>query len=131
ATLTRLLGTHDRVRLTEPMGYVDFIRALSGASLVLSDSGGVQEECAALGKPVLVLRQDTERLEAVEAGVAVVVGTDAHRIAEVASGLLADADRYAAMAHRSDAFGTGTASTQILDALLSAETRRRAAPAKR
>ena len=76
--------------LTEPLGYAEFVRALDGAALVLTDSGGVQEECAALGKPVLVLRQDTERPEAVDAGVAIVVGTDSRRIVEQASRVLQD-----------------------------------------
>jgi UDP-N-acetylglucosamine 2-epimerase (non-hydrolysing) len=77
----------------------------------------VQEECAALGKPVLVMREHTERPEVLEAGVAVLVGTDADRIVEVSTGLLQDRERYAQMAHRSDAFGRGSASEQILAAL--------------
>ena len=115
------LGQHPRVRLTEPLGYVDFVTALDGARLVLTDSGGVQEECAALGKPVLVLRHDTERQEAVDAGVAVLVGTDPERIVEVASRLLLDAESWRAMGRPSTAFGDGSASTRILDALLAAE----------
>ncbi|MFL6663698.1 MAG: non-hydrolyzing UDP-N-acetylglucosamine 2-epimerase [Rhizobacter sp.] len=111
------LGAHERVRLTEPLGYIDFIRALHGAALVLTDSGGVQEECATLGKPVLVLRADTERPEAVDAGVAALVGTDAGQIVEVASRLLAEPECYRAMAHATQVFGEGSASVQILDAL--------------
>ena len=114
------LGRHPRVRLTEPLGYVDFVTALDGACFVLTDSGGIQEECAALGKPVLVLRHDTERQEAVDAGVAVLVGTDPERIVEVASRLLLDRDKWRAMSRPSTAFGDGSASTRILDALLAA-----------
>ena len=119
-TLIARLGQHPRVRLSEPLGYVDFVTALDGACLVLTDSGGVQEECAALGKPVLVLRHDTERPEAVDAGVAVLVGTDPERIVEVASRLLLDRDSWRAMGRPSTAFGDGSASTRILDALLAA-----------
>ena len=119
-TVISRLGRHPRVRLTEPLGYVDFVTALDGARLVLTDSGGVQEECAALGKPVLVLRHDTERPEAVDAGVAVLVGTDSARIVEVASRLLDDTDRRQCMGRPSTAFGDGSASVRILDALLAA-----------
>jgi len=112
----RLRG-HPRVVLAEPLGYADFVHALVNASLVLTDSGGIQEECAALGKPVLVLRSKTERPEAVAAGVATLVGTSASRIAEVASFLLEDAAALARMSHSTDAFGDGRASLRILEAL--------------
>ena len=112
------LGAHPRVRLSEPLGYTAFVRALAGAVLVLTDSGGIQEECTALGKPVLVLRDRTERAEAVDAGVARLVGTSAERIAETAAGLLEDAERYRAMARPSAAFGAGNAAHSILEALL-------------
>ncbi len=117
------LGGHARVRLTEPLGYAEFVLALDGAALVLTDSGGVQEECAALGKPVLVMRDDTERPEAVDAGVAVLVGADAQRIVTLASRLLNDADACGRMARPSAAFGDGSASLRILDALLAAGPR--------
>ena len=80
----------------------------------------MQEECAALGKPVLVLRDDTERPEAVDAGVALLVGTDARRIVEAASRVLEDADAYGTMSRPTRAFGDGSASVRILDALLRA-----------
>ena len=111
------LGKHPRIRLTEPLGYSAFVHALSGAALVLSDSGGIQEECAALGKPVLVMRHDTERPEVLEAGVAILVGTDADRIVECGTSLLDDAERYRKMANPSAAFGRGAASLKILDAI--------------
>jgi UDP-N-acetylglucosamine 2-epimerase (non-hydrolysing) len=127
-TVIARLGRHPRIRLTEPLGYVDFVSALDGATLVLTDSGGVQEECAALGKPVLVMRDDTERPEAVDAGVALLVGTDSQRIVEVASRLLGDPEATLRMARPSAAFGDGHASARILDALLDAE---RTKPAER
>jgi UDP-N-acetylglucosamine 2-epimerase (non-hydrolysing) len=111
------LGNHPRIRLTEPLGYSAFVHALSGAALVLSDSGGIQEECAALGKPVLVMRDDTERPEVLEAGVAILVGTDADRIVECGTSLLEDGERYRKMANPSAAFGRGMASVRILDAI--------------
>ena len=116
----RRLGERPRVLLTEPLGYAEFVRALDGAALVLTDSGGVQEECAALGKPVLVLRQDTERPEAVDAGVAIVVGTDSRRIVEQASRVLQDDATFRVMGRPTDAFGDGHAAARILDALLAA-----------
>ena len=85
------LGKHPRVSLQQPLGYAEFIHILNGAVLVLTDSGGVQEECAVLGKPVLVLRTHTERPEAVEAGVSIVVGTDPRRITEEANRLISKA----------------------------------------
>ena len=118
SVIVERFGGHPRVRLTEPLGYHAFLGALRGAALVLTDSGGVQEECAALGKPVLVLRPETERAEAVDAGVSILVGSDPRRIVEVSSRLLADADAYDGMARKTDAFGAGTASSQILDSLL-------------
>jgi UDP-N-acetylglucosamine 2-epimerase (non-hydrolysing) len=115
------LGGHKRVRLTDALGYADFVAALNGATLVLTDSGGVQEECAVLGKPVLVLREDTERAEAVDAGVAALVGTSSSRIVAVASQLLKDPQSYRAMARQTGAFGAGGASLRIVDALAAAE----------
>lgn len=118
------LGRHPRIHLTEPLGYSAFVHALAGAALVLSDSGGVQEECAALGKPLLVMREDTERPEALDAGVAILVGTDADRIVEMGAALLEDTERYRKMARRSHAFGRGSASAQILDAIERFDARR-------
>jgi len=105
---------------TEDSTISDFVVALDGAALVLTDSGGVQEECAALGKPVLVMRSDTEREEAIDAGVARLVGTDPACIVAAGSTLLDDAQAYALMARRSDAFGDGRAAERICDALLAA-----------
>ena len=118
SVLTARLGSHPRVHLTEPLGYRPFVEALADAALILTDSGGVQEECAALGRPVLVMREDTERPEALEAGVALLVGTETASIVEAGASLLDDAERYRRMARPSTAFGRGSASVQILDAML-------------
>ena len=114
------LGGHARTLLTEPLCYATFLRALESAALVLTDSGGVQEECTALGKPVLVLREHTERPEAVEAGVAEVVGTNSQAIVDAASRLLGGPSA-GEMKRASDAFGDGHASERILSALASAQ----------
>jgi UDP-N-acetylglucosamine 2-epimerase (non-hydrolysing) len=118
------LGGHDRALLSEPLGYSAFVRALEGATLVLTDSGGVQEECAALGKPVLVMRERTERPEAVDAGVARLVGTAVATIVETASPLLERPWCREAMARSTDAFGDGRAAHRILEALWSANRQR-------
>jgi UDP-N-acetylglucosamine 2-epimerase (non-hydrolysing) len=118
----RILGLHPRVKMTDPLDYKDFVHALQEATLVLSDSGGVQEEAPALRKPVLVLRDETERQEAVEAGTACLVGTDRARIREEALALLTDPRRYEEMANAGGAnnpFGDGHASQRILDVLRS------------
>ena len=117
------LGGHPRVVLSEPLGYTAFVHALDGATFVLTDSGGVQEECAAIGKPVLVMRESTERPEAIDAGVARIVGTAVDAIVEAGSRLLDDAPSRRAMAKATDAFGDGLASQRILAALLGAERR--------
>jgi UDP-N-acetylglucosamine 2-epimerase (non-hydrolysing) len=118
--LVARLSAHARALLTEPLGYTNFVAAMHGAALVLTDSGGVQEECAALGKPVLVLRADTERPEAVDAGVAMLVGTGSSRIVTVASELLRDPERHRDMARPTTAFGDGRAAGRILDAIAAA-----------
>ena len=117
AVMDRWRGTPDNVARIAPLDYPHFIRALGWCDLALTDSGGVQEECAALGRPVLVMREDTERPEALEAGVAILVGTDTARIVETGAALLDNAERYRRMAQPSAAFGRGSASTQILDAI--------------
>lgn len=116
-----ILGDCARVRLVEPLGYREFVGLLSRATLVLTDSGGVQEEAPALGKPVLVLREKTERPEAVEAGVVKLVGTSRERIVREAQRLLMDANAYRTMARRSDLYGDGRASQRIAEVLLRGE----------
>ncbi|WP_411867679.1 non-hydrolyzing UDP-N-acetylglucosamine 2-epimerase [Vulcanococcus limneticus] len=114
--LQALLGDHPRVFLTEPLDYDRLVAAMRGATLLLTDSGGLQEEAPALGKPVLVLRRTTERPEAVEAGTAKLIGTDAADILREASLLLEDPAAYEAMARAHNPFGDGQASGRILAA---------------
>ncbi|CAM5768836.1 non-hydrolyzing UDP-N-acetylglucosamine 2-epimerase [Bosea minatitlanensis] len=112
-----MLGAHPRVSLIEPLGYEAFVLAMNRAHIILSDSGGVQEEAPALGKPVLVLRDSTERPEAVEAGTARLVGTEVGAIVSACRELLTDPAAYRAMAQARNPFGDGHASEQILDVL--------------
>jgi len=112
--LREMLGDHPRVVLTEPLDYDRLVAAMRGCTLLLTDSGGLQEEAPALGKPVLVLRRTTERPEAVEAGTARLVGTEPSTILEEASRLLDDADAYGAMSRAVNPFGDGQASVRIL-----------------
>lgn len=107
----------DNVALIEPLDYPHFARLLDIAHLILTDSGGVQEEAPALGKPVLVMRETTERPEGVEAGTARLVGTDADRIVAEASHLLDDEGAYAEMARAHNPFGDGRSAGRILDLL--------------
>src|SRR5262249_49309303 len=97
----------DGVHLCEPLDYLALVQVLDSCDLVLTDSGGLQEEAPALGKPVLVLRDTTERPEAVSAGVARLVGTNASSIVSTATRLLDDPAAYAAMAHTENPFGDG------------------------
>jgi UDP-N-acetylglucosamine 2-epimerase (non-hydrolysing) len=108
----------NRIHLIEPLEYERFVGAMKGAYLLLSDSGGVQEEAPSLGKPVLVLRETTERPEAVEAGVARLVGTDTETVVEHVERLLNDARLYSEMANSSNPFGDGHAAERIVDSLV-------------
>lgn len=107
------------VRLLEPVDYAAFVKLLTSAALVVTDSGGVQEEAAALGVPLLVTRRTSERPEALEAGVAELVGTDADRVFEAARRLLTDPELYARRAVPTDAFGDGRAGERIAELLAS------------
>ena len=111
------LGQHPRVTLTEPMDYADFVAAMARATLILTDSGGVQEEAPSLGVPVLVLRESTERPEAMQAGTAQLVGADASRIVEAATALLTDQHAYERMAKAVNPYGDGHAAERILATL--------------
>jgi len=106
-----------RVRLIEPLGYIEFVALMSRAYLILTDSGGIQEEAPSLGKPVLVLREKTERPEAVEAGTARLVGTDEERIVSETKILLDDAAEYARRSRVHNPYGDGHASERIRDIL--------------
>jgi UDP-N-acetylglucosamine 2-epimerase (non-hydrolysing) len=105
------------VALIEPLDYPHFARLLEVSRLVLTDSGGVQEEAPAFGKPVLVMRETTERPEGVAAGTARLVGTDADRIVAEASRLLDDEAAYAAMARAHNPFGDGRSAARIVELL--------------
>ena len=109
----RILGGHPRIKLTAPLDYEPFVAAMQTAHLVITDSGGVQEEAPALGKPVLVLRNETERPEAVDAGVVKLVGPNRERILGEATRLLTDAGAYRAMARGVSPYGDGHAAERI------------------
>ncbi|MEE9346417.1 MAG: UDP-N-acetylglucosamine 2-epimerase (non-hydrolyzing) [Methylococcales bacterium] len=113
----RDLGDHPRIQLVEPMEYEAFVIAMNESTLILTDSGGIQEEAPSLGKPVLVLRETTERPEAIEAGVAKLIGTDSERIYQEARKLLYDDAAYQSMARAVNPYGDGSAANQVLDIL--------------
>lgn len=113
----RLLGGHPRIRLEDPMDYDHFLLAMRRAHIVLTDSGGVQEEAPALNKPVLVLRDKTERQEGVGAGTLRLIGTDSERIFSETRRLLEDPGEYQRMAAAENPYGDGRAAARILDAL--------------
>ena len=112
------LAAVDGVQLCDPLDYLELVQLLDSCDIVLSDSGGLQEEAPALGKPVLVLRETTERPEAVAAGVARLVGTNVEIILDSVTSLLDDPAAYAAMALPSSPFGDGRAASRIVRALL-------------
>lgn len=112
--LQALLGNHPRVFLTEPLDYSELVGAMQRCYLLLTDSGGLQEEAPSLGKPVLVLRETTERPEAVMAGTAKLIGTDADRILQEAGALLSSPTAYNAMANAINPFGDGHAAEKIM-----------------
>jgi UDP-N-acetylglucosamine 2-epimerase (non-hydrolysing) len=113
-----LLQRVDGIRLIDPLSYVDLVACLRGAHLVVTDSGGIQEEAPALCKPVLVVRETTERPEAVEAGVARLVGTDVKRIVGAVEELLTVPEVYARMSRGTSVFGDGRASARIARAMV-------------
>ncbi len=115
-----ILGDLPNITLTEPLDYRDMVQAIKRASFVLTDSGGLQEEAPALGKPVLVMREVTERPEAIKAGTARLVGSDRKKILAEASALLEDPLAYQAMAQAVNPYGDGQAARKIVDALLAA-----------
>jgi UDP-N-acetylglucosamine 2-epimerase (non-hydrolysing) len=114
----RILGTGagENVHLIEPLGYREFVALMDRATLILTDSGGVQEEAPSLGKPVLVMRATTERPEAVEAGTARLVGTDFATIVAEVSRLLTDPAAYEAMSRAHNPYGDGRAARRIVEA---------------
>ena len=111
--MDRVIGDHPAIVRIPPLDYPHFVRALGMCELVLTDSGGVQEEAPALGKPVLVMRETTERPEGVAAGTAKLVGTDEERIVSEVFTLLDDRSAYSAMARAHNPFGDGHAAARI------------------
>lgn len=113
------LGNHPRIKLLPPLEYVPFVHVLSRCHMVLTDSGGIQEEAPALGKPVLVMRDNTERPEGVDAGTSLLVGTEPARIIRETFRLLDDSGHYNRMSRAHNPFGDGKASQRIRDILRS------------
>lgn len=111
------LGRFQNVTITDPLDYLPFVELLARAAVVLTDSGGVQEEAPAFGVPVLVLRDVTERPEGIDAGVALLVGTEPHTITSAADNLLSNAEAHRAMAHRANPYGDGNAASRTVAAI--------------
>lgn len=111
------LGSLERVKLIPPQDYLPFVHLMRRADIILTDSGGVQEEAPSLGKPVLVMRDTTERPEAVDAGTVKLVGTDSDLIVREVSNLLDDKDAYETMSRAHNPYGDGQASQQIMRAI--------------
>ncbi|KUK94884.1 MAG: UDP-N-acetylglucosamine 2-epimerase [Thermotogales bacterium 46_20] len=112
------LGENPRVILTQPMDYLEFVAAMEGARFLMTDSGGIQEEAPALGKPTLVLRRTTERPEAIAAGTAKLVGTERSTVVAEVSRLLDSEDYYSKMSRASNPFGDGQAAIRIVNHIL-------------
>ncbi len=113
-----ILGNHSRIHLINPLDVIDFHNFASRAHIILTDSGGVQEEAPSLGKPVLVLRDTTERPEGIEAGTLKLAGTDEETIYNLTKELLTEEDVYSTMSKASNPYGDGHASRRIVEAIL-------------
>jgi len=113
-----VLGDMDRVHLVDPLDYEPFINLMNKSHIILTDSGGLQEEAPSLGKPVLVLRDTTERPEAIAAGTVEMVGTDTEKVLAVCQKLLDDREAYLRMANAVNPYGDGRASDRIVRALM-------------
>jgi len=115
--VNRILKDISNVHLIEPQQYLPFVYLMNRAHIILTDSGGIQEEAPSLGKPVLVMRDTTERPEAVASGTVKLVGTDVTKITEELSKLLTDSDAYDAMSFAHNPYGDGKACKRICDIL--------------
>lgn len=113
-----ILGDCDRIKIIEPLDVLDFHNFLANSYLILTDSGGIQEEAPSLGKPVLVMRDTTERPEGIKAGTLKLVGTDEENIYNACKILLGDKNEYNKMSYASNPYGDGFASKRIVDILL-------------
>lgn len=116
--VNRILGNKERILLLEPMDYAPFACLMSRCDIILTDSGGIQEEAPSLGKPVLVLREETERPEAVDFGTVKLVGTDREKIFTTTDKLINDETFYKSMSEATNPYGDGLASQRIADLLL-------------
>ena len=116
-TANEILGGDERIRIIEPLDVLDFHNFLAHSYMILTDSGGIQEEAPSLGKPVLVMRDTTERPEGITAGTLKLVGTNEETIYEAFKQLLEDSDEYARMSEASNPYGDGLASKRIADIL--------------
>jgi UDP-N-acetylglucosamine 2-epimerase (non-hydrolysing) len=112
-----ILSGARNIHLIEPLEYLPFVTLMERCTLILSDSGGIQEEAPSLGKPVLVMREETERPEAVEAGTVILVGPNEQRLVDETTRLLTDPAAYAAMSRAKNPFGDGDAARRIVDLL--------------
>jgi UDP-N-acetylglucosamine 2-epimerase len=121
----RLLGNLPNVHLIAPLDYLPFVYLMNQSYLIITDSGGIQEEAPSLGKPVLVIRDTTERPEAVSAGTVKLVGTDVNKIVAETTALLDDLTKYQAMAFSHNPYGDGRAARRIVDVLGEAIIRRK------
>ena len=117
--VNRILSNLQNIHLLEPLDYPQFVHLMNQSALILTDSGGVQEEAPSLGKPVLVMRDTTERPEAVQAGTVKLVGANQRTIVDETIRLLNDSEAYRKMAFAHNPYGDGTASNKIMDALMS------------
>ncbi len=115
--VAKFLRGHERIALVEPAAYEDFIWLMDRCHLALSDSGGVQEEAPSLGKPVLVMRETTERPEGVDAGTCVLVGTDPERISSEVRVLMTDEAEYARRSQLNNPYGDGNSAARIREVL--------------
>jgi UDP-N-acetylglucosamine 2-epimerase (non-hydrolysing) len=114
-----MLGDCSNIHLIEPQDYLPFVWMLDKCDLVITDSGGIQEEAPSLGKPVLVTRDVTERPEAVDAGTVVLVGTSTEKIFDTTVNILTNQDKYESMSSAHNPYGDGQASKRILESLVS------------
>src|SRR5699024_5644245 len=113
-----VFGDDDRIKIIEPLEVVDFHNFIANSHIIVTDSGGIQEEAPGLGVPVLVMRDTTERPEGIEAGTLKLVGTDEEVIYSTFKELLEDEAVYESMSKASNPYGDGTASKQIVDILM-------------
>ena len=114
-TAKEIMGDEDRIHIIEPLEVEDFHNFMSRCYMILTDSGGIQEEAPSLGKPVLVMRDTTERPEGIEAGTLKLVGTDEENIYREFKNLLENQDEYMIMSHAANPYGDGYACRRIAD----------------